>query len=177
MSQSPISELLLPYDPRPLTEKAQRRRRAVRGRIVSLVITVAIMVALYFWQRDQLEGSGYLAVYAVVLAIPVVWLAVVLIRYLLTRAQLRSIGRGTAIRIGPPGIQVAGLAAPWPYVASVTTAKGGIGRSPALVLRLIDGRQARVPLDQVTVFPATLDSSVRAFSAGRYGVDLAALEN
>ena len=101
----------------------------------------------------------------------------VLIRYRQTRGQLRSIGYGTAIRIGPPGIQVAGLAASWPYVGSVAVTKGRFGRSPALTLRLIDGRQSQVPLDQVTVFPATLDSSVRAFSSGRQGVDLTALEN
>jgi hypothetical protein len=34
-----------------------------------------------------------------------------------------------------------------------------------------------VPLDQITVFPATLDSTVRAFSAGRHGVDLSAIES
>lgn len=172
-----MTELLLPYDPGPLTAKAAQRRRVVRGRIISLVITVVILVAIYFWQRDQLEGTGFIPVYAVVLGIPVVWLVVVVIRYLQTRGQLRSIGYGTAVRVGAPGIQVAGLAASWPYVGSVAVIKGRFGRSPALTLRLIDGRQSQVPLDQVTVFPATLDGSVRAFSAGRHRVDLSALEN
>ena len=177
MSQSAVTELLLPYDPGPLTAKVERRRRVVRGRIVSLVITVVILVAIYFWQRDELEGTGFIPVYAVVLGIPIVWLAVVVIRYRQTRGQLRSIGYGTAIRVGPPGIQVAGLAASWPHVGSVAITKGRFGRGPVLTLRLIDGRQSQVPLDQVTVFPATLDSSVRAFSSGRQGVDLSALEN
>ena len=178
MSQTAVTELLLPYDPGPLTAKVERRRRVVRGRIISLVITVVILVAIYFWQRDDLEGTtGFIPVYAVVLGIPIIWLAVVVIRYLQTRGQLRSMGYGTAIRIGPPGIQVAGLAASWPYVGSVAVAKGRLGRSPALTLRLIDGRQSQVPLDQVTVFPATLDGTVRAFSAGRQRVDLSALEN
>jgi len=177
VSQSAVTDLRLPYDPGPLTEKADRRRRMVRGRIISLVITVVILVAIYVWQRDELEGTGFIPVYAVVLGIPVVWLVVVLIRYRQTLAQLRSIGYGTAIRVGPLGIQVAGLAASWPHVGSVAITRGRFGRSPALTLRLIDGRQSQVPLDQVTVFPATLDSSVRAFSSGRQGVDLTALEN
>ncbi|HSU35949.1 MAG TPA: hypothetical protein VLJ88_09825 [Propionibacteriaceae bacterium] len=177
MSQSAVTELRLPYDPGPLTAKVERRRRVVRGRIVSLVITVVILVAIYFWQRDELEGTAFIPVYAVVLGIPIVWLAVVVIQYRQTRGQLRSMGYGTAIRVGPPGIQVAGLAASWPYVGSVAVTKGRLGRSPALTLRLIDGRQSQVPLDQVTVFPATLDGSVRAFSAGRQRVDLSALEN
>ena len=78
----------MPYDPGPLTEKVDRRRRVVRRRIISLVITVVILVAIYFWQRDQLQGTGCIVVYAVVLGIPVVWLIVVLIRYLLARRQL-----------------------------------------------------------------------------------------
>ena len=56
VSQTHIAELLVPYDPIPLTEKVARRRRAVISRIISLVITVVILVAIYFWQRDQVQG-------------------------------------------------------------------------------------------------------------------------
>ena len=40
MSTSPISELIIPYDPEPLAEKVERRRRLVRSRVISLVITL-----------------------------------------------------------------------------------------------------------------------------------------
>ena len=70
MSLTPITELLVPYDPGPLTEKVARRRALVRSRIFSLVITVAVLVAIYFWQRDQLQGNGFLIVYGVVVGIP-----------------------------------------------------------------------------------------------------------
>ena len=169
--------MLVPYDPIPLTEKVARRRRAVISRIISLVITIVILVAVYFWQRDQLQGVQVIVVYAVVFAIPLVWLIVVLIRYLRARRQLRTLGYGTAIRIGPPGIQVAGLAVPWSQVASVAATKPGIGKPLQLRLTLVDGRWAAVDFEQVTVFPATLDSTVRAFSAGRHGVDLTAMDN
>jgi hypothetical protein len=69
------------------------------------------------------------------------------------------------------------LSASWPEVAVIDTIKGGVGRKPRLRVTTADGRRADVPLDQVTVFPATLDSTVRAFSAGRHGVDLSALES
>ena len=117
MISTPIAELLVPYDPIPLTEKVARRRRAVVSRIISLVITIVILVAVFFWQREQLQGCRYPGL-LVVFAIPLVWLIVVLIRYLLARRRLRTLGYGTAVRIGPPGIQVAGLAAPWPQVAA-----------------------------------------------------------
>ena len=177
MSMTPITELLVPYDPGPLSEKVARRRARVRSRIVSLVITVVVLIAVYLWQRDQLQGAGFLVVYGVVLGIPVVWLVVVLIMYVRARGALRGLAPGVAIRVGPPGIEVAGLGAPWPQVASVAAVKPGPGTGPVLRLTLIDGRQAAVPLEHVTVFPATLDGAVRAFSASRYGVDLSALDN
>jgi hypothetical protein len=177
VSLTPITELLVPYDPGPLTEKVARRKAMVRSRIVSLVITVVIMVAIYLWQRDQLQGTGFLIVYGVVLGIPVIWLIVVLIMYLRARGALRGLAQGVAIRVGPPGIEVAGLGAPWSQVASVAAVKPGVGKGPVLRLALVDGRQAAVPFEQITVFPATLDGAVRAFSASRHGVDLSALDN
>jgi hypothetical protein len=177
VSLTPITELLVPYDPEPLTKRVARRRALVRSRIISLVITVAVLAAVYVWQRDQLHGTGFLVVYSVVLGIPVIWLAVVSILYLRARSALRGLASGVAIRVGPPGIQVAGLAAPWSQVASVAAVKPGPGKGPVLRLNLVDGRQSAVPFEQVTVFPATLDSAVRAFSASRHGVDLSALDN
>ena len=167
----------MPYDPGPLTEKVARRKALVRSRIISLVITVAVLVAIYLWQRDQLQGTGFLVVYAVVLGIPVIWLIVVLIMYARARSALRGVAPGIAIRVGPPGIQVAGLGAPWPEVASIAAVKPGPGKGPVLRLTLHDGRQASVPFEQITVFPASVDSAVRAFSASRHGVDLSALDN
>ena len=177
VSMSPITELVVPYDPGPLTERVARRRAMVRSRIISLVITAAILVAIYFWQRDQLQGNSFLIVYGVVIGIPVIWLTVVLIMYFRARKQLRTLRPGIAIQIGPPGIMVGGLGATWPEVAVVAAVKPGIGKGPALRLTLYDGRQAAVPFEQVTVFPATLDGAVRAFSASRHGVDLSALDN
>jgi hypothetical protein len=112
-----------------------------------------------------------------VLGTSLAWLAASIVLYVLAKREGRTLRSGIAIRIGPPGIQVAELAVTWPYVATIDTIKGGLGRGPRVRLVLTDGRQAAVSLDQINVFPATLDSTVRAFSAGRHGVDLSALES
>ena len=178
VSLTPIVELVVPYDAGPLTEKVARRRALVRSRIISLVITVVVLVAIYFWQRDQLQGNGFLVVYAVVVGIPVVWLVVVLIMYVRARKRCGPCGRGIA---DPGRVRRAsrspGLGASWPEVAAVAAVKPGVGKGPVLRLTLHDGRQAAVPFEQITVFPATLDGAVRAFSASRHGVDLSALDN
>jgi hypothetical protein len=177
MSTSPISELVVPYDPGPLTDKVRRRRRLIRARLISLGITVALLLLIYAWQREVLQGAGFLIICAVVLGVSLAVLGVTVVLYLLAKKGVGSVGSGIAIRIGPHGIQVAGLSASWPEVVAIDTVKGGLDRGPRLRLTLADGRQASVPLDQVDVFPATLDSTARAFSAGRHGVDLSALES
>jgi hypothetical protein len=177
MSTSPISELIIPYDPEPLAEKVGRRRRLVRSRVISLVITIALLLLIYLWRREDMQGAVFVVIYALVLGTSLAWLAASIVLYVLAKREARTLGSGIAIRIGPPGIQVAELAVTWPHVAAIDTIKGGLGRGPRVRLVLTDGRQAAVPLDQVNVFPATLDSTVRAFSAGRHGVDLSALES
>lgn len=177
MSTGPISELVVSYDPGPLTEKVERRRHLIRSRLISLAITIALLALIYAWQREAMQGAGFVIIFAVVLGVSLAWLAASIVLFVLAKREMRTIGSGVAIRVGPLGIQVAGLGAPWSRVAAIDTTKGGIDRGPRLRLTLIDGRHAEVPLDQVTVFPATLDSAVRAFSAGRHGVDLSAVEN
>jgi hypothetical protein len=177
VSTNPISELVVPYDPGPLSDKVARRRRLVRTRLVSLGITVAVLLLIYFWRQDDMQDAFFVVLFAIVLGISLTLLGVSTGLYLAAKRQIGGVGRGTAIRIGPPGIQVAGLSASWPEVAGINTVKPGFGRGPRLRLTTWDGRRGEVPLNQVTVFPATLDSTVRAFSAGRHGVDLSALES
>jgi hypothetical protein len=100
-----------------------------------------------------------------------------LVAYLLARRELRQVGLGTALRIGRPGVEIRGTFVPWPEVQSLAAVKGKMGRSADLELTRVNGEKFRVPLDQMQVRPATLDLTARAYSAGRHGVDLAALES
>jgi hypothetical protein len=176
MSSGPISELVVPYDPAPLADKVARRRRLLRSRLISLAITIVLLLVIYLWQRDVLTGAFFFGLCAVVLGISLVLIGISVVLLVVAKREFAGLGSGTAIWIGPPGIQVAGLNASWPEVVAIGTIKGGVGRDPRLRLTTVDGRHADLPLDQVTVFPATLDSTVRAFSAGRHGVDLSAIE-
>jgi len=177
MTVSRISELIVPYDAQQIELKVQRRRRRMRSQLISVFVTVVIMAGLYFWQRDQLQGAGFLVIYGVLLGVPLILFLVFLLGYRQSKKELATMGSGTAVRIGVPGVQVADVFVAWPEVASLAAVRGGIGRAPLLRLATTDGRQARVPFDQIPTYPATLDGTVRAFSAGRHGVDLTALDN
>jgi membrane protein YdbS with pleckstrin-like domain len=172
-----IEELAVPYDPSRAEEKVRRRRRMMWSRVVSLGITVAVVIGLYLWQRSRSPGAGLIGVSVAIVAASVAWLVAYLIAYRRARKERDEVGTGFALRIGRPGVQVAGLFAPWPDVAALATTRGGLGRSARLQLTTEGGAVASVPLDQVDVRPATLDSTARAYSAGRHGVDLNALDN
>lgn len=174
---SPIEELVVPYDPTELLASVERRRRGMRSRLVSLGITVVILVLLYVFGGTRLQAAGFLAVYGLALVVSLGWFVGSLVLYLRVRRELGTLGSGTAVRIGRPGVQVAGVFAPWPEVAGLAVVAGGLARSPRLELRRAAGEPVSVPLNQMVVHPATLDSTARAYSGGRHGVDLAALES
>jgi hypothetical protein len=173
----PIEELTVPFDPTRVADKVQRRKRRMRSRLVSLVITVVFLAVLYFWQRDSLAGAGFFTLYAVVLGVSVAWFAVHLVGFLMARRDLRRVGQGIALRIGRPGVEVHGVYVPWAEVGGLAAVKGGPGRSANLQLTRTTGERLSVPLEQIDVRPATLDLTARAYSAGRHGVDLAALDS
>jgi hypothetical protein len=172
-----IEELLVPYDPTALQEKVARRRRGMWSRLISLGITVVILVLLHQFGGDQLQGNGSLTVYGIVLGISLAWFVGYLVAWLRARRELRGVGSGTAVRIGRPGIQVARVFTPWSEVTALTMTAGRWGRSDRFELRRASGPPVSVPLNQIEVHPATLDSTARAYSAGRHGVDLTALDS
>jgi len=172
-----IEELLVPYDPTPLAAALDRRRRGMRSRLISLAITAVIVVLLHFFGPEQLRGGGFLALFGVALGVSLAWFLGYLVAYLLARRDLRGVGTGTAVRIGRPGVQVAGVFTPWAEMASLRMATGRFGRRPRLELRSSSGQVAAVPVNQMVVLPATLDSTTRAYSGGRHGVDLTALDS
>ena len=179
MTRGPISELLLPYDPVKLAETVRRRRRRLVGRLIGLGISLAILGGIYAWQRRAIseQGGAYWVVTGIVLALSMIPLLVVLLGFLRSRAELRQVPPGIAVRMGRPGVVVGTAFARWGDVVALEVVPGGPGRADRLRLRTQDGRLGVVPLDQVDVHPATLDGTARAYSAGRRGVDLTRLDN
>jgi len=171
-----IEELAVPWDPTKAQERLTRRRRMLISRLISLAITVAVVIGLYLWQRREAEGPALLVISAVVVAISLAWVVGSAIGYRWARRERAEVGEGLALRVGRPGIELAGLFAPWPDVAELTAVRGRVGASPRLRLTTTSGTQASVAWDQIDLYPATLDSAVRAYSAGRTGVDLTALD-
>lgn len=174
---SPYEELVLGYDPTPAMRRLRLRRRRFISRVVSLVITLGIMIAIYVWQPGQFEGASLWVVYGIVLAISLGFAVFALIAWLQARKIVARLGQGIALRMGRPGVEIGGAYVPWAELGSLAVRKGKLGHGPQFTVTRGDGQPLAVPLDQLDVFPATLDSTARAYSGGRFGVDLTALGN
>lgn len=175
MTFTPIEELSVQFDPTQLEQKVRRRRRGMRSRLVSLIITVVVLAILYAWKRWEFVG-GYLTLSGLLLGVSVAWFVGYLVAYLLAKRELARVGQGTALRIGRPGVELNGTYVPWSDVAALRAVTGPWGRGPRFELSRTNGEPLAVPLNQITVRPATLDLTARAYSAGRHGVDLSALD-
>lgn len=176
MTSGPIEELRVPFDPSEPQAKVLRWRRLLRGRIITLVLTCVILAGLYLWRGEEMAGTGTVVIYSVILGVSLAWLLVYLAIYLRARKQARSVGTGTALCIDRRGVEVAGTAVPWAQVVAIAATKARWGNGSDIEVRRTDGEPLRVPLDHINVRPATLDLTARAYSAGRHGVDLQALD-
>lgn len=173
---SQIEVLAVPWDATKAEERVARRRRMLISRLISFAITVAVVIGLYLWQRSRTPGAGLVVLSIVIVVIALAWVVAYAIGYRRAKRQRAEVGSGLALRVGRPGVEVAGLFARWEEVAALGAVRGRLGASPRLQLTTTGGSQASVAWDQIEVWPATLDSAVRAYSGGRRGVDLEALD-
>lgn len=178
MSMGGVEELTLDYDACPAKARARRWRRQFRSRLVSLGISVVVLVALYVWQHDRFNDNPalFIGVYAVVLLLGIAWVVGNYAAYRAARTAAASVEQGVALRINRAGIELGGRFAGWAGVSQLCIRKGRRPNGPELCLTPIGGESVSVPLDQLDVRPGTLDSTARAYSGGRWGVDLGALD-
>lgn len=177
MSSGPIEELAVPYDPAPAEEKVRRRHRMFRSRIFSLGITVVVLVALYFFVGRRFNGIAIFGLYGVMLLVSVGWLVAAYLAYRMAKRELAGVGNGIALVIDRSGVQLAGTRVPWPQVTGLAAVKGPMFGSPLFQLSQQGGEPVAVPFDHLEVSPARLDTVARAYSGGRHGVDLTAMDN
>jgi hypothetical protein len=173
-----IDELVLPYDPAPAAGRVYRWRRMLRSRLISLGISVILLIFVFIWQRERLTANlvGTVLVYGVVLIAGAAWVIFCWVGLRRSQRSAAAGGQGIALRVTRVGVEIAGRQIGWEQLATLTTAKGSWPSGPVLRAVSKDNSYVEVPMEQLPVLPATLDSTVRAYSGGRHGLDLSALD-
>ncbi len=172
----PTNELAVRYDPIPAAARVAKAHGWVRSRALSLVMTIIILTLGYLYFPGG-RSPGSFVIMAIVLGLSIAWLAGAIISERMSKQYLRSLGEGIAFRANRSCVEVKGSFVPWQEVVSLGTGKGRIGEGPNLVVQRTSGDDLRVPFSQLDSLPAGIDGAVRAYSAGRFGVDLSGLDD
>ncbi len=152
---------------------AARRNRT--WRIVSLGISVAILVAIWWFLRDQLGDLSWPFV-VISLAIPLGFLAWAILQEVRARRTARAITAGLALGVGRGGVIVADGFWPWADLARVQAVSGRFGGGDSLRLETVAGGVADLPLAYLSAKPATIDGALKALSGGRCRIDFSKLD-
>jgi hypothetical protein len=171
-------ELVVGYNPLPAAERVAHYQGLVRSRLIWLGIGVVLLLAMWFWLRDQLDTVQTIWMFVIGLAFSGIWLVLAIVLYLSARRQMDKINaiQGYAIRVDPQGIEVAGKTVAWPDVAGIATVRT-LGGQPRLTLRDTAGSATSVPITFLDTLPGTLDSAIRAYSRGTQWIDTSKLGN
>lgn len=164
------------YHPAPAVERWHRLRRSLFWGIVSLVISVGIWVAIWWFNRDALWDSFWWWA-GINIGISVLLLGWTVLRLVLARRAIAALHEGLALGIGRGGLYAADTFLLWPALAGVEARPGRLGGSARLLLRPAVGQPIELPLDYLSQSPAAIDGAVRAMSGGRVWIDLSRLDD
>ena len=170
-------ELVIGYNPMPATQRVAHFRALIRSRLIWFGLAIVMCIVIYLWQRSNLDGVSSVALFVMGLGFSAVWVVIAVVGYFAAKRSLDSIGEGTAVTVDREGIDVGGTRTAWAQVAKVGTARGRLGVGPDLVVTDLAGAARTVPLSYLDTLPGTLDSAIRAYSAGRHWLDTSGIDN
>ncbi len=179
MSPMQTSEaFVVGYSPVATAGRVARARSRLKGNFISLGLLVAVGVVLWF-TSNQPDRVRYIATTMSIGA--VIWVGYLVWRLLSLRAARKDLARvpsGEALRFDHQGIRTAdpALTIAWPQVVEVRAAGRTTGAGPDLQIEYAGGSYA-VPLSFLDAMPGSIDSAMRAYSGGRRGLNLSALDN
>lgn len=162
------------FDPTLASARLAAAKRARTTQIVWLFVSLAISGAIWFFLREQL-GDNVWFFLGLSVAISLAQLAWAILRARWAKKDAARVGEGMAVGFGPDGIAAAGAWLPWSEVTGLAAVPATRRRSLTLLISPREGVPLDVPLDYVTVMPATLDAGVRAVTNGRRWIDFTAL--
>ena len=170
--------MLVSHSPVAMAKRAGGLRAKLLPSWVSLVLSVAISVGLYLWQRPALTD---LFTWLLVLPVVISTVRVVTNIVMLRRARIATsrIPLGPAFKIEPEGMVLAtcpgGERVAWERITAVHGVDKFFSPGPRFEV-LWDGGRFEVPIIELDAAPSTIDSAMRAYSRGRFGLDLSGVK-
>ena len=165
--------------PLPTAARVAQKRGALRWRIISTVISLAILAVLVLTIGRDWSREWTIAMVVLWVGSSAFWLVISVVGLQRAKRDLARIHDGVAFYLDPHGIEFVEPPHPrvrWDDVSALRLVGGGFGAGPAVALEVDGGRVAAVPLSFLDASASVIDSAVRAYSLGRVHLDVTALD-
>lgn len=166
--------MLVSHSPVAMAKRAGGLRARLLPSWLRLIFSVLLSVGWYLWQRPSISDVlAWLLVASVVVSGMRVMANIVMLRR--ARIATSRIPLGPAFKIEPDAIVVStcpgGQRIAWERVTAVHGVDKFFSPGPRFQVVWDDG-SFEVPLIELDAAPSTIDSALRAYSRGRFGLDL-----
>lgn len=170
--------MLVSHSPVAMAKRAGGLRAKLLPSWLGLIFSVALSVAWYLWQRPTASDLlTWLLVASVVASAVRVVVNIVMLRR--ARIATSRIPLGPAFKIEPEGMVLAtcpgGERVAWERITAVHGVDKFFSPGPRFEV-LWDGGRFEVPIIELDAAPSTIDSAMRAYSRGRFGLDLSGVK-
>lgn len=166
--------------PLPTAARVARARRVLRWRIITTVISLGILAALWWFLGREWSTAWNIAIITFWVLSSTFWLTLAALGLSNAKKHLATISEGVAFYLDPRGIEIVYLnpaRIPWTEVTALKLAGRNFGAGPDLVVEGNGQQAARIPLSFLDAAPDVIDSATRAYSLGRVHLDAAALDS
>ncbi|MDO5735277.1 MAG: hypothetical protein Q4P15_02255 [Propionibacteriaceae bacterium] len=165
--------------PLPTAARVSRQRSALKMRIISALISLALLVGflVFFdpgWSTELMIGFG-----AIWVATTAIWLTITAVGLHRAKRDLALIGQGTALYIDARGVEFAqpqSVRATWSDITALRISGSSLGAGPRLIMDVGGKTAASVPMSFLDATPSAIDSATSAHSLGRVRVDVSGLD-
>ncbi len=165
--------------PLPTAARVARRRSALRMRIISAFISLALLIGILVFLNPGWSAGLVVGLVALWLASTATWMTIAVVGLHRAKKDLASIGHGDAFYIDAAGIEFVHpepMRATWPEINALRIVGGSLGAGPRLIMEATGDRTVRIPLSFVDASPSAIDSATSARSLGRVRVDVSGLD-
>jgi len=168
-------DLVIGFNPGLAAQRVALRARRIKTRLAGLGVTLVVCVWIVIWRSWSMTGPMALILFAVGLGYSLVWLMAAVIAWAVAKSALAAIPPTPAARIDRQGIGLGGVFLVWPMVAQIVARSRFWTMSPRMRVTDTAGQRYQLNLAGLDVMPATIDASIRAFSGGRFHLDVSRL--
>lgn len=179
MTSMQSDRFVVAMTPVPTAARVMRQRSALRMRVISALVSFAILFAFMHFFNPGWGTGAKVWIYSVWGATTVAWLVFSGIGLTSAKRDLAAITQGDAVVIDRQGITFCHpqpTSIPWASVEAVRIAGNNFGAGPSLVV-MSDGQVAgKVPMSFIDADASTLESAIVAHSLGRARLDVSDMD-